>query len=100
MNQKRMEITALGLLMLVDRRIFGTPAGPGWGLFPTLKCEKCGEEWDPVEKLGTKVKFCPCCGFTDPEWMWIIDSPIHGEGSDLWPVGWEIICFLKFREGK
>jgi hypothetical protein len=77
------------LIRLVDRARNGTPPGEGWGLYEDVTCDHCGMLWNAVAMLGTKGKECPYCGHLDPNYHWLTDFTLPGDGVFLNPVGWE-----------
>ncbi len=95
--RKGLVITIHEFTILVDRFYNGTPAGPGWGSYPDVRCAECGRRFRTSEKLGTKGYWCPRCGYHDPGFMWLWSGPeeVYGEGSTLCPVGWQYSRFSK-----
>jgi hypothetical protein len=79
-------------MVLIDRRKHGTPAGIGVGIYDDMNCDICGHTWTVREKLGTKGFLeCPICGIRFSGYTWLYLSPEvgGGDGSALYPVGWD-----------
>ncbi len=75
-------------LALLDRRANGVIPGSGWGVYE-VTCV-CGYQYRAAAPIGTKGRFCPECKMYDPEFFWLEDDTgIFGEGSTLYPIGWE-----------
>jgi hypothetical protein len=78
--------------VLVDRRKHGTPAGIGVGIYDDMTCDFCGHSWTVRAKLGTKGYLeCPRCGirYSGCNWLYISPEVSGGDGSALYPVGWD-----------
>jgi hypothetical protein len=86
---KPLTIKAIEFNVLVDRSIYGTPAGRGWGVYENIRCPFCGYVRTEIALLGTRGITCTVCSNLDRAVSFFDSGGFgNGDGSCLCPVGW------------